>query len=242
MKKKTKITLAVCLTLIVALVGGYFAYVADYYHASETAVAAMSVQTNGIEINKDGNVTYFIPDDPTAALIFYPGGKVQCEAYAPLMRACAEKGILCALVKMPENLAVLNPNAANGIKENYPQIENWYIGGHSLGGAMAANYAAENSEEYSGIILLAAYCTKDISQTDLKVLSIYGSEDGVLNKDSYEKNKSNLPNNFTETVIDGGCHAYFGDYGAQDGDGTPTISNSEQIIKTADEIYEFTAK
>ena len=169
-------------------------------------------------------------------MIFYPGGKVEYTAYVPLMQACAEKGILCVLVEMPFNLAVLDVNAADGIQREYPEIEDWYIGGHSLGGSMAASYLARHTEDYEGLILLGSYSTADLSDTDLDVLSVFGSEDQVMNREKYDENKSNLPTAFTETVIDGGCHAYFGMYGAQEGDGTPTITNEEQIRITVENI------
>ena len=163
-------------------------------------------------------------------------------AYAPLMRACAENGILCALVQMPGNLAVLDANAADGLQEAYPEITTWYIAGHSLGGAMASNYAAAHSEDFDGLILLAAYSTKDLTGTTLRVLSVYGSEDGVLNRESYEKNRSNLPTDTTEVVLDGGCHAQFGSYGPQDGDGIPTISGEEQVRQTVEAIVAFVGR
>ena len=149
------------------------------------------------------------------------------------MQACAEKGILCIIVEMPFHLAVFDINAANGIQEEYPQIEHWYMGGHSLGGSMAASYLAKHPDEYEGLILLGSYSTADLSDNELEVLSIYGSEDQVLNREKYNDNIGNLPKEFTEIVIEGGCHAYFGMYGAQDGDGTPSISNSQQILQTA---------
>ena len=169
-------------------------------------------------------------------MIFYQGGEVQYEAYAPLMRACAERGILCVLVKMPFNLAVFDIDAADGIQQQYPQIENWYIGGHSLGGSMAASYLGKHTGEYKGLVLLAAYSTENLSETGLHVISVYGTEDQVLNMDKYEQYRENLPPDLTEKVIDGGCHAYFGSYGVQDGDGIPTISREEQIQITADTI------
>lgn len=239
MKKKTKIILSVCLALLLAIGIGGYAYVSDYYHADEQAMAAMTYQADAVRIEQAGNVTWFIPDTPKTGLIFYPGGKVEDTAYAPLLRACAEQGILCALVRMPANLAVLDANAADGLQQAYPEITDWYIAGHSLGGAMAANYAAAHAEDFTGLILLAAYSTKDLTPTSLRVLSIYGSEDGVMNRDSYEKNQSNLPAGTTEVVLEGGCHAQFGSYGPQDGDGIPTISGEEQIRQTAEAIAVF---
>ena len=239
MKKRTRIILSVCLTVLLVFGVGSYAYVSDYYHADETALEAMAYQTDSVQVEQDGNVTWFVPENSTMGLIFYPGGKVEYTAYAPLLRACAENGILCALVRMPGNLAVLDANAADGLQEEYPEVTTWYIAGHSLGGAMAANYAAEHSENFDGLILLAAYSTKDISQTTLRVLSVYGSEDGVLNRESYEKNWSKLPEDTTEVVLDGGCHAQFGSYGPQDGDGIPTISGEEQVRQTAEAIVAF---
>lgn len=239
MKKKTKIILAICLTIFLVLGISCYAYVSDYYHADENALAAMDENDNEIQIINEKNVIWFVPQNPVAGMIFYPGGKVENIAYAPLMRECAKNGILCALVEMPGNLAVLDMDAANGLMEEYPKIDDWYMSGHSLGGSMAANYAAEHDDEFDGLILLAAYSTKNLSKTTLSVLSIYGSNDGVLNRENYEKNRENLPNDAVEVVIDGGCHAQFGSYGAQNGDGIPTISTEEQIERTADEIISF---
>ena len=239
MKKRTRIILSVCLAVFFVFGVGGYAYVSDYYHADETALEAMAYLTDSVQAEQDGDVIWFVPEDPTAGLIFYPGGKVEHTAYAPLLRACAEQGILCALVRMPGNLAVLDANAADGLQEEYPEVTAWYMAGHSLGGAMAANYAAAHAEDFNGLILLAAYSTKDLTGTTLRVLSVYGSEDGVLNRESYEKNRANLPADTTEVILDGGCHAQFGSYGAQEGDGIPTISGEEQVRQTAEAIAAF---
>ena len=239
MKKRTRIILSVCLALLLVIGIGGYAYLSDYYHADETALEAMAYQTGRVQTEQDGDVIWFVPEEPTAGLIFYPGGKVEHTAYAPLLHACAENGILCALVRMPGNLAVLDANAADGLRKEYPEISTWYIAGHSLGGAMAANYAAAHAEDFDGLILLAAYSTKDLTGTPLRVLSVYGSEDGVMNRESYEKNRANLPADTTEVVLDGGCHAQFGSYGPQDGDGVPTISGEEQVRRTAEAIAAF---
>lgn len=242
MKKRTRIILSVCLALVLLLGIGGYAYVSDYYHADETALTVMAYQTDTVQIKEEGNIIWFIPQEPTAGLIFYPGGKVEHTAYAPLLQACGEKGLLCALVRMPSNLAVLDANAADGLREAHPEVTTWYIAGHFLGGAMAANYAAAHTEDLAGLILLAAYSAKSLTQTPLRVLSIYGSEDGVMNRDSYEKDRANLPADTVEVILEGGCHAQFGSYSPQDGDGTPTISGEEQIRQTVEAIANFTAQ
>ena len=121
----------------------------------------------------------------------------------------------------------------------YPEVKDWYIGGHSLGGSMAAAYLEENAPDYKGLLLLGSYSTADLSESDLEVLSVYGSEDKVLNAEKYVEYKPNLPTDFSEIVIDGGCHAYFGMYGEQEGDGTPTITNVKQIEETVDTVVKF---
>lgn len=211
-------------------------YLSSYYHADSLALESIEQPADGVTVSREDDRIIFAPEEPRAGLIFYPGGKVQYEAYAPLMEACAEEGLLCILLHMPGNLAVLDINAADGIQEEYPEIHTWYMGGHSLGGSMAASYVSSHAEDYEGLFLLASYSTEDLSGSGLKVLSIYGSEDGVLKMDSYEKYKTNLPSDFSEVILAGGCHAYFGCYGAQKGDGTPTISNEEQIRLTAEAI------
>ena len=227
------ITASIVLTLAI-IAGACAIYLGDYYRADHEAIGAFLPQ--GTTWHEESGRIVLAPEGATKGFIFYPGGKVEYTAYIPLMQACAEEGILCVLVEMPFNLAVLDVNAADGIQEAYPEIEEWYIGGHSLGGSMAASYIADHTEEYEGLILLGSYATADLSDTDLAVLSLFGSEDKVMNREKYDKNKSNLPGDLTEVVIDGGCHAYFGMYGAQDGDGTPTITNEEQIRITVKNI------
>lgn len=132
------------------------------------------------------------------------------------------------MVKMPCNLAVLDINAADGIQEDFPEVTEWYIGGHSLGGSMAAVYVAKHTDDYKGLILFVAYGTEDLSQSGLKVISVYGSMDGVLNMGKYEENRENLPEDTLEYVIEGGNHAQFGSYGSQKGDWTSAVSAEEQ--------------
>ena len=139
------------------------------------------------------------------------------------------------LVEMPYNLAVFNSNAAGDIMKEFKKIENWYIGGHSLGGAMASSFAAEHEGDLKGLVLLAAYPTDKL---EIPVLSIYGSEDGVLNREKYD-DSIGLAENLIEIVIKGGNHAQFGNYGEQSGDGKATISKEEQWNQTVKQILNF---
>ena len=178
----------------------------------------------------------------TTGIIFYPGGLVEYQAYLPLMEKLARRGAFCILVEMPFDFAFFDYRAAGRFIELYPQINKWYMAGHSLGGAMAASYVSRHTEDFEGLILLAAYSTHNISDSKLKVLSIYGSKDGVLNKAHYQKYRKNLPpvgQGFREIIIEGGNHAQFASYGAQKGDYMSEITPDEQQEKTAEEIAEW---
>ena len=233
-RRKRRI-LWIVLAVFVLLAGSAGIYAGDYYHAEPEALALIEQGVPGVRVVQGGGRTVFMPESPKAGLIFYPGGKVEYSAYAPLMAELAKEGFLCVLLKMPLNLAVLDMDAAHGIPAEFSEAERWFLAGRSLGGAMAASCAAKHPEEFDGLLLLAAYSTADLSESGLKVLSLYGSEDGVLNREKYEKYRGNLPADARETVIGGGCHAGFGAYGPQRGDGAPRITRAEQIARTAEE-------
>ncbi len=237
-KRKLIIILISILLPVALIIGGSAVYLSDYYRSDYEAIGAFMPQ-HSVWKEEPDNTIVFEPENPIAGFIFYPGGKVEHRSYIPLMQKLQERGVLCIIVKMPFNLAVLDINAADGIRAEYPEIDNWYIGGHSLGGSMAASYLGEHRDEFKGLILLGSYSTENLSDTDLQVLSVFGSEDKVMNRESYDVNKANLPEDFTEIEIPGGCHAYFGMYGTQEGDGTPKITNEEQIKLTADYIFEL---
>lgn len=214
------------LLLVLALSAAAFAvYTGQYYRADARALAALqSDETVSVVPIEDG----WLFDGPseTDALIFYPGGKVEETAYAPLLHRLAADGMDVFLVKMPFRLAVFGVNKARDVMQ-HGTYAHWYIGGHSLGGAMAASYAAAHADELSGVVLLAAYPTKPLDES-LRVISIYGTEDGVLNRAKLAEGEQYLPQTHESCVIEGGNHAQFGNYGVQSGDGEAAISSEEQ--------------
>ena len=218
-----------------ALAFGCCLYVGDYYRAAEESLAA----SENVTVEITGTKAVFLPEKAETGLIFYPGGKVEFTAYGPLMNKLAEKNILCVLLKMPLNLAVLDVNAAEGIPEQYPEVQNWYLAGHSLGGSMAATFAGKNADAYDGLILLAAYSTEDLTQTGLKVCSLYGDRDGVLNMEKYTRYRPNLPEDTSEWILEDGNHSGFGNYGHQEKDGESQLESGAQIQWTADRMMEF---
>ncbi|WP_426349996.1 alpha/beta fold hydrolase [Alloiococcus sp. CFN-8] len=239
MSKKIKRTLIIAFVIIAAAVLGFYIYTLDYYRANEEAQKVVSQEENS-KFYKENNLYVFSPEEKNSTgIIFYPGGKVEASAYAPLMKELSDKGYMVVLVEMPFNLAVFDIKAAEEVMEEFPEIDNWYIAGHSLGGAMASSYAAEGPDKLQGVILLGAYPSSDLSDKDLSLLVLYGSEDEVLNRDAIEENKSNNPKDSEYIEIPGGNHAYFGSYGEQEGDGTASLTPEKQRAITAEEIDRF---
>ena len=214
-------------------------YTRDYYGANDTAYEYLTNTPENIKVTYTKDRIVFMPENPVAGIIFYQGALVEYTAYTPIMEKCAEEGIATVILHMSHNMAVLSPNAADGIQDEYPEITTWYMAGHSLGGAMADSYLSRHQEEYTGLILLASYPPKELDMTQLSVLSVYGTNDGVLNMDTYKKTIAENTPGATELVIDGGIHSYFGAYGPQQDDGVPEISWQEQTDMTVEAIVEF---
>lgn len=239
MKRRTKNILLFILGVLMILTVGAFAYLSDSYAPTTEALSTMN-STELVEVLDYKDYQAFLPKEEGGkdGLIFYQGGKVEAGAYAPLMKDLAEQGIPSYLVDMPFNLAVFDINAADTVISEELDVENWYLAGHSLGGAMASSYAEKNANQLGGLILLASYSAVDLTESDIPTLLIYGTADEVMNKETYDENRSFVPN-MQEIVLEGGNHAQFGDYGEQAGDGTATMSASEQLKQTVEAIVKF---
>ena len=190
--------------------------------------------TENVNVSKiDQELLLDGPGNDTA-LIFYPGAKVEYTSYLPMLAKLSAKGVDCYLVEMPLNMAFFGKDSANDIIDD-GNYTHYIMSGHSLGGAMAASYVNETNRS-DGLVLFASYATGEISKP---VLSIYGSEDKVLNMKSYNESMDMYTGNFTEFVIDGCNHAQFGYYGNQSGDGSSTISAKTQQKESVNEILDF---
>ncbi len=248
------------MVLVLVLLAAFVAfriYISNYYVADEGMLEAVTaeVQDRYTSFNLDSGTVYLPMREPPRAIIaFYPGGKVEADAYSGLMSLLAARGFVCILPKMPDNIALLGVNAIDSFKalndsdQQMADSLDWYMAGHSLGGIAASRYleefqdkiddtsGGETTRKFKGMIFCASYPVVDLSDNDTRLLSIYGSNDGVLNMDSYNESKSRWPADSEEVVIDGGIHSFFGCYGIQDGDGEPAISNIEQLNEMADII------
>jgi hypothetical protein len=207
-------------------------YLNDYSHAEKTATDYLN-GTAKVNVSKIDNYLFVDGYGNDTALIFYPGAKIEYTSYLPMFADLASKGVDCYLVEMPFNLAFLGEDSAEAIIDD-GNYSHYILSGHSLGGVMVSSYMA-HSKKGDGLILLSSYPTEKI---DKPVLSMYGSEDKVLNMETYGESKT-LMGNLTEVVIEGGNHAQFGYYGNQSGDGVGKITAKDQQKQTAREMLDF---
>ncbi len=227
-RRKTWLVAGGSVLLILAILAGvFFWYVSDYYRAEDVALEVLA-QDSGITVQD--NLTILSPTSPAdTAIIFYPGAKVEAEAYLPLLDQIRQTGVTCILVHMPFHMAIFDADAAEKVMEQFPDIQHWYMAGHSMGGAMASKFASDHPDEVEGLILMGAYLYGDYPEE--KTLTIYGS----LNQ-SVEDHID-----YTQNIVEiqGGNHAQFGNYGAQKGDLPAEISAQEQQAQTVAAIEAF---
>ncbi len=225
--------------IIVIGIVSLFIWANDSYKPQALAKEAL-ISDNTVEVKIDKFIS-FTPKkiEATKGFIFYPGAKVDPESYAPLCRKIAEQGYEVVIVNMPMNLAILSYNRGEKVINEYSNIKNWVVGGHSLGGTMAAKFASENTA-VDGVVLLSSYPIGDeLKNMGKEVLSIWGSKDGIVNFENLIKSKEKLPEDTTYVEIEGANHSQFGDYGDQKGDDSPIINREEQIDIAAKNIINF---
>ena len=226
-RKKWLIAGEIVFLILTILAGAFFWYVSDYYRAEAVALAVMARDSG---ISQQDGLTILSPSYPTdTAIIFYPGAKVEAEAYLPLLDQIRQTGVTCMLVHMPFRMAIFDADAAEEVTARFPEIQHWYIAGHSMGGAMASKFASDHPDLVDGLILMGAYIYGDYPEEN--TLTIYGS----LNQ-SVEDHID-----YTENIVEiqGGNHAQFGNYGPQKGDPPATISAEEQQRQTVEAIAAF---
>lgn len=229
---------AVAVVVIIALVGS-LAWLLNAYEPQD--VARENLVSNSEVKVVEGDITEFIPKDVVSntGVIIYPGARIDVKAYAPLANRLAQNGYKVFAVDMPFNMAIFSSHKADKVIEENKDIENWIIVGHSLGGAMATNAISTNNK-IKGIVYLASYPSGDkIKDSGAKVLSIWGSKDGVINFDNMIKAKEDLPKDTEYVEIEGGNHSAFGDYGLQKGDTKSIIPENKQLDITVESICNF---
>jgi len=227
-----RVVLAIPALIVCGVLVGVLAWTRPY-PATASATSAMRSQNNVVVTDKlgwyemqparksqEGKVS-----KPTTALVFVPGARIDPRAYAALLRPLVQSGYLVAVLKSPFGLATTRPAQAENVLRVHPEIKYWAAGGHSLGGVAAASFA-DAHPQINALILYASYPEKKLIRTDLKVLSVSGSADGLVTSGEIEATKGDLPASTTYVIIPGAVHSDFGDYGRQPGEGTPTIDHA----------------
>jgi hypothetical protein len=220
----------VLIAALLLVVGGAI-YVAPQPLLPEATAALASTDT--VTYLDEGDWLAFTPNDASATggttgFIFYPGAKVPAAGYAPAAQAIATAGYPAYIAEMPLDLAILDGNAAADIQAAHPEVTSWVIGGHSLGGVMAAGYAGDHPDSIDGLALWASYPAGDISDADLVATSIYGTLDAGAERMTSAETKANLPASTTFVPIEGGNHEQMGWYTGQPNDPPATISRADQ--------------
>ena len=220
--------------ILVMAAGGFVVWASGASQPMPEALAAL--QSDAQVKVETGQWIVFRPvmAEPTTGLIFYPGGKVDARAYAPAAHAIAAQGYLVVITPMPLNLAIFGIGKAADVMAAFPSVKHWAIGGHSLGGSMAASFANKHQDAVKGIVFWASYPadSDNLSATSLLVTSIYASNDGLATGVKIDHSRALLPSNTAWVKIEGGNHAQFGWYGAQSGDHPATISRADQQEQT----------
>ena len=239
-RNKLWIGLGAALGLVAVLAVAFFVYTGSYHHADPAAQD--DALEYGIALEQQDGYIACLPTEQAATVgyVFYPGGKVEAEAYLPYLAEVARAGYFCAVVQPPFRLAIFDMDAAKDVMARHPEITAWAVGGHSLGGVAAAGFAADEPR-VTGLVLLAAYPSADLSSRDIAVVSVTGTNDRVLNWDKYEAAMGKLPPGAVGVSLAGGNHSQFGLYGHQKGDGEATLSPLEQRTLTAKATTELLA-
>jgi len=211
----------------------------DAYQPDELALDALSSDAQVVVRLQDGYISFEPLQSRTdTAFVFYPGGRVDYRAYAAPLHQIAAQGYLVVLLHAPLNLAFFNTNAAEQVFVDYPYVENWLVGGHSLGGSIAASFAASH-DDVGGLVLWASYPPDDaLKSKNIKILSIYGTLD-MAGMDVFNEKRALLPSSTEFVVIEGGNHSQFGNYGFQSGDKAATISRADQQHQVVDATTNF---
>ena len=234
MRRPRRRTVVIVLAaLVIALVAAFAWYVQPQPLLPEASASLASTDTVTFTAN-DGRLEWAPADgDYDTGLIVYPGAKVPAAAYGPLAQAIAAEGYLVIVTPMPLNFAVLGIDAANAAIAAHPEVKAWAIGGHSLGGSMAAQYVASHPGAVDGLALWASYSASDLSAMDLEAVSVYGTLDAAADRISGAEGRRTLPPDATFVAIDGGNHEQMGWYTGQPNDPPASISRADQQAQVA---------
>lgn len=238
----TRVVLLSIAALLVIVVVGFLIWANSGVMQAEKGPLEKVRSNPAVSITELDNAVVMAPTGEASGsgLVFIPGAKVAADAYLyKLSGAVAEDGLTVVITKPILNLAFFDQRALSDFTSDVRGIDSWYVGGHSLGGVRACQYA--DQPKVTGLILFGSYCANDLSAKKLAVLSIGGSNDGLSTPSKIKDAATLLPADATFVQIPGSNHARFGDYGVQAGDGTATVSTSRVQDIITNDLEKFLA-
>ncbi|HSW81275.1 MAG TPA: alpha/beta hydrolase [Candidatus Saccharimonas sp.] len=237
-KKRKKLALRLGITVVALAVVGYVMWLVTPQSAQGVPLAAAKTIAT-VAYSDQSQAIVLTPSIPaTKALLFYPDARIDSAAYAYKLSAIAEQGVAIVIAKPIAHFALVDLTSVASYKSLLPNITQWFVGGHSLGGVKACQTAGDAQNGFKGLVLFAAYCNNDLSKANIKALSIIGSADQQTTQEQIDQNKLHMPAQTTYQTINGLNHAGFGNYGAQSGDDQMTINDDD----ARDQIAQFVAR
>ena len=237
--KARKKSIILLLSVFIISVIGFFIWLSNGYTLQSDYIKYLESNSK-VEVTIDKDYTYFTPKNvnATKGFIFYPGERIESSSYAKLCNMIASYGYKVVAVDMPFNYAKFGENKADDVIKNNPDITKWVIGGDSLGGTVASDYAI-NNKNVEAIVFISSYPKANIKELGFKVLSIWGSKDNIVDYKELINSKDKLPEDTKYVQIEGANHSQFANYGTYSGDGEALISSDEQMDITVRNIVNF---
>ncbi len=242
MKRLRAVFLAVFLVVIAATLA--FVVWARSAHGPESTAYSQALADPSVVVGHRGGFITIRPQAsyPKVGLLFYPGARVAPEAYVAKLAAISTAANIQIAIGRPRlNLAVFSIDQADAMRTTLPGVTEWYVGGRSLGGAMACLYASRHADRLEGVVLLGTYCGSDISKTNLRVLVVTGENDGVLPPAKVFHARGELPKAADIVQIAGMNHAQIGNYGPQPGDRAASITDTAATRVLVEAVKTFFA-
>lgn len=210
--------------------------------SAQGVVEKIFADTSTVQVTKNDDYLLFTPNEAYQKVIFfYPGALVDPDAYAPLCRRIAEQGYRVLLIHMPWRMATKGYTKIKELNLLSDEAKQYILIGHSQGGKMAAQFVYENPNMIDKLILLGTTHPRDtdLSNFQISVLKIYGSNDGIAEPDKVTANKPRLPSTAKYIHLEGANHSQFGYYGFQLGDNEAGITREKQQQQVLGHILDF---
>lgn len=231
MKKRYKVIISSILIVSLLLIS-------VYVYININTYDALAFDETSYPYQENQNYLFFEHENPEAVIVIYQGGLVSTEAYIPFSSNLRDEGYHVYLMKMPLNLAILNTGIIDEVILKHDSLP-YYGVGHSLGGAALSFWIEDHPNALDGMIYLASYSSVDLTHVSSRILSIYGTRDGVLSDQDFFTASKFYNDSFQLEMITGGNHANYFNYGPQEGDLTACISMETQQLMTIELIVDF---